>query len=243
MSDFGKLNETGIQKFKGYLMALKAGGKGTPPVQLCYDRQTSDALPFDIEPEDAEFADRVTMGKCLRDLIQKNDDTVLYDPGFWTAMSLIWFDKICPPDNNGARLTLALNRYIFDSNQLKADRHILWGAWWAINTLGDDGEFFLRQPVGSKNDSLQYHGEIMNRFASNQLVASVPGVIQLTRLLFQDDESKCPKKGTSGRGSGSPNHLVRLLKQFELTYDFHHMSPDALRGLLPKDFDKWDKAS
>ena len=243
MSDFGKLNEAGIRQFQGYIMALKAGGKGTPPVQLCYDRNTSDSLPFDVEPEDIDFTDRVAMGTAICKLVGKNDSHILYDQGFWTSLSLIWFDKICPPDNNGARSTLALNRYIFDSNQLKADRHILWGAWWAMNTLGENGEFFLRQPVGSINTSLHYHGEIMNRFASNQLVASIPAVITLTRQLFQDVESKSPKKGTSGRGSGSPNHLVRLLKQFELTYDFHNMSPEALRGLLPRDFDKWDKVS
>ena len=240
MSNFGKLNEEGIRKFKGYLMALKAGGKGTPPVHLCYDRQTSKPLAFDIDPEDAEFSDRVEMGKYLKTLIGENDDAVLYDSGFWTAISLAWFDMICPPDNNGIRSTLALNRYVFDKNQLKADRHILWGAWWAIKTLGDDGEFFLR-PEKSTNDSLQYHGEIMNRFAGNQLVASIPGVINLTKHLFQDPENKRPKKGTSGRGSGSPNHLVRVLKQFELTYDFHYMTTDALRDLLPTDFNKWDK--
>lgn len=243
MSDFGKLNKEGMRNFKSYLMALKAGGKGAPPIELCYDRSTSDKLIFDIDPESMEFDDRVQMGKSLKSLVGKNNSTVLYDPGFWTAMSLVLFDKICPPENDGSRSTLALNRYIFDGNQLKADRHILWGAWWAIQTLGDDGEFFLRQPVGSLNDSLQYHGEIMNRFASNQLVASVPGVIDLTRQLFQDAETKRPKKGTSSRGSGSPNHLVRLLRQFELTYDFHHMTPETLRKLLPQEFDKWDKAT
>ena len=124
MSDFGKLNEEGIRKFKGYLMALKAGGKGSPPIHLCYDRQTSEALPFNLNPEDIEFSDRVVMGKHLKSIIGENADTILFDPGFWTAMSLSWFDRICPPDNNGGRSTLALNRYVFDKNQLKADRHI-----------------------------------------------------------------------------------------------------------------------
>ena len=87
-------------------------------------------------------------------------------------------------------------------------------------------------------------GPMMDRLAVNQKVASVPAIIELSRSLYEDPETNSLKAGTSSRNKGgSPDHLVRLLKQFEMTYDFHNMSAQALRGLLPDDFNKWDSAS
>ena len=141
------------------------------------------------------------------------------------------------------KLRGAIDRYVFVSNQLKASRHILWGAWWAIS-LGPNGEFFLKHQDISKRHELDYLGPMMDRLAVNQKVASVPAIIELSRSLYEDSEKNSLKTGTSSRNKGgSPDHLVRLLKQFEMTYDFHNMSPQDLRGLLPEDFDKWDKAS
>lgn len=241
METFGRLNDHGIRKFKGYILSLKAGGKGVPPVHLCYDRETSDALSFKCEIGDPELTDRVEMGKALKTIIADNGGLIRYDGGFWSAMALLWFDKICPPDNNGDRTTLAIDRYIFDGTQLKANRHIIWGPWWVVSELKDDGEYFLRPPAGGKDQSLSYYGEIMNRFAGNQKVALIPAVVKFSRELYEDADTKAPKKGL-GREKGSPAHFVRLLKQFELTYDFHNMSAEALRGLFPDDFKRWDKA-
>ena len=243
MEEFRKLNERGIREFKGYILTLKAGGISAPPTYLCYEADTSDPLSFDCNPDDPDFNDRVGMGKALVDLIGDNKDAILYDVGFWSAMALIWFDKICPPEPNGKRNSRAIDRYVFVSNQLKASRHILWGAWWAI-TLGPNGEFFLRPQDASKNEELDYLGPMMDRLAVNQKVASVPAIIELSRSLYEDPETNSLKAGTSSRNKGgSPDHLVRLLKQFEMTYDFHNMSAQALRELLPDDFNKWDTAS
>lgn len=240
MEQFRKLNERGVREFKSYILALKAGGTSAPPTHLCYDADTSEALPFDCNPDDPDFNDRVGMGKALVDLIGENKDSILYDVGFWSALALVWFDKICPPDANGKRKSRAIDRYVFVNNQLKASRHILWGAWWAIS-LGPNGEFFLRPQDASKSEELDYLGPMMDRLAVNQKVASVPAIIELSRSLYEDPETKCLKAGASSRNKGgSPDHLVRLLKQFEMTYDFHNMSPKALRGLLPDDFNKWD---
>ena len=47
MEQFRKLNERGVREFKSYILALKAGGTSAPPTHLCYDADTSEALPFD----------------------------------------------------------------------------------------------------------------------------------------------------------------------------------------------------
>ena len=240
MEQFRKLNERGAREFKNYILALKAGGTSAPPTHLCYNPDTSEPLSFECNPDDPDFSDRVGMGKALVKLIGDNKDAVLYDVGFWTSMSLVWFDKICPPDVNGNRDSRAYDRYVFINNQLKASRHILWGAWWAIS-LGPNGELFLRPSNGGKLEELDYLGPIMDRLAVNQKVASVPVIIELCRGLYENPKTKCLKVGVSSRNKGgSPDHLVRLLKQFEMTYDFHNMSLKDLRALLPNDFNKWD---
>ena len=83
----------------------------------------------------------------------------------------------------------------------------------------------------------------MGQIGANQMTTASPSVIQLGKMLYAAPDTGRQRKGSSGKGAGSPRRFVQILRQFEMTYDFSSMSAEALAAMLPKEFEGRLKAS
>jgi hypothetical protein len=64
-------------------------------------------------------------------------------------------------------------------------------------------------------------------------------VVELATHLYYDSKSGTTKKGSGGKGGGSPRRLVDILRQFDVTWDLYAMSLKEFWTILPKEFEKF----
>jgi len=239
---FRKLNEEGLARFTDWIHQLKSDGSLSIPKHLLTDPATSELLKFAFSPVEQEFSDRAKLGAWLNTNLSGHEAEILYDAGFWSALALFWFDQICAQRADGKRKPGEVARYVFDGRR-KNYRHLIWATWWAINSYGADGRYLLL-PVSAKDNPLEFGGgEVMGQIAANQMTTSSSVVIRLGRKLYSDPQTDRQNKGSSGKGADSPRRFVKVLRQFQLTYDFDAMTDDAIEGLLPKEFEQRLSAS
>ncbi len=58
--------------------------------------------------------------------------------------------------------------------------------------------------------------------------------------MYWDDTAKNLKRGAAGKGGGSARRLVRIIRQYQLTYDLNSMNGNEIVELLPDEFAKWN---
>ena len=90
-----KLNQEGIDRFEDYVLS---GAEGEPPMALLNDPTTSQPIQGqNIEMGSGLFDNRFDFGIHLNSLLRKHEPaTFSRDQGFWSAMALVWFDRLCP---------------------------------------------------------------------------------------------------------------------------------------------------
>jgi hypothetical protein len=234
--EFRKLNDEGIRRFAEW---LSGGARGTPPVNLLSDPETSEPIPLAIIPPHRGFADRFEFGKYLNALLGPLDAVAIsQDRGLWTALALVWFDQICPADGNGNRKVEKEYRYILSADFRHYYRHLVRSPWQLVRDHGENARFLLLAPTESPHP-LRRHGEILEQLGARQFVlVSKPLIAEASRL-YSDPATGRPRKGASGSGKGSARRLALVLRQFDLTFDMESMALGELLKLLPGEFDYW----
>ncbi|MGC3938743.1 hypothetical protein ACOTTU_13140 [Roseobacter sp. EG26] len=235
---FRKLNEAGIAAFNDY---IREGAEGSPPIQLLDNPETSAPLPFTIQPGTAEFDDRYLFGVYLNTLLKESDPTAITgDTGLWSALALVWFDRLCPPDANGNRLPKQEYLYVLSSDYRHYYRHLVRSPWQLVKDHGEASRFLLISPR-KKTHPLSVHGEIMEQFGGRQQVLGSRSIIKAANKLYFDVDKQRPRTGVAGNGRGSARRFGLVLRQLDLTYDPECMSDSAFIGILPEEFEKWRK--
>lgn len=229
-----RLTPDGIADLTTWVEQLRHDGRLEPPPLLSNDR-TSQPVDFPFDSPDFVFGDRAELGTWLAERLRPFRSRVLYDEGFWSALALLLVDQVCPAKSGGERKPGEAARYVMDAKR-KAYRHLLWAAWWAMDTYGDDGRYLL-VPSLLGDYPLEFGGgEVMGQIAANQMTTAAPAVIRLGRWLYADPVSGRQRKGSSGKGAASPRRFVQVLRHFELTYDFSSANAEFIAALLPGEF-------
>jgi hypothetical protein len=231
-----KVNEEGIKRFEAY---LDAGASGPPPVHLLSSPETSEKLATSILPSRHEFKDRYDFGSYLNDLLKNLDPvSISRDRGLWTALAIIWFDLICPPDKTGVRKVNMHYQYILESSYQTYYRHLVRSPWQCVKDHGENAKFML---IRSKDveHPLSVHGEILEQFGGRQRLFGSRAIIRAANMMYLDSETGRPLKGASGSGAGSALRFGKVVRQLDLTFDPDSMTPAEFINILPKEFSKW----
>ena len=235
---FRKLNEAGVSAFRDY---IREGAVGAPPIHLLDGPETSTPLPHKIRPGTAQFDDRYMFGVYLGTLLRDFDPTAISgDTGFWSALALIWFDRLCPLDASGNRLLKQEYFYVLSSDYRHYYRHLVRSPWQLVKDHGPSSRFLLISPK-RQPEPLKVHGEILEQFGGRQQILGSRPVIKAANRLYFDGRKQRPRTGVAGNGPGSARRFGLVLRQLDLTYDPECMSEDALIGILPGEFEKWRK--
>lgn len=228
-------NEDGLAEFERIIGEVRIGNlKEIPDTILYADHLSENFEPF-INIEDAEFKNKNELVPYLVGRLELSANKHLYfDKGLWSWLTAFYFNSICPKDANGKRKINESAFYILrdPKNYTKYYRHLLAYPCRLYSELGDSSKIFL---IGS----FQKRGEVTEQFGAYQEIALNKGILDMANLLYWDEASQNLKRGAAGKGSGSARRLVRIIRQYQMTYDLNSMNGKDILDLLPQEFAKW----
>lgn len=228
------LNGAGIERFRAYLAALRAGHASDPPRELLTDASCTEELSVDVPIGPERFATRWGAGEslCSR-LAPLPAGEVEGNPGLWAWLALYYFDQLAPRRTGGLRRPGRDYRHVADFGFRYRYRHLLYGPFAVYRRHRGHAILLLSGPLHVEQGVYQ---EITSR---QDLIAS-RGVVEALNALYLDRARGLPKRGAQrAERPGSLRRFVRLLQQLDLTYDIYGMSGSAIVDLLPPEFDAW----
>lgn len=229
-------NEEGLNEFERVITEIRSGNMKEIPEMLLYDEQYSEICEPIINIERVEFKNKNELVPYLvAQLKLKTNKHLYFDKGLWSWLSALYFNNICPPDGNGRRKINESAFYVLKDpkNYTKYYRHLLAYPCRLYSELGDSSKIFL---IGT----FQKRGEITEQFGAYQEIALNKGILDAANLMYWDGSSGNLKRGAAGKGAGSARRLVRIIRQYQMTYDLNSMNGNEIVGLLPKEFEKWE---
>lgn len=230
-------NENGLAEFRSYLTRLKTEPSLQPPTQLLEDFRYSVLVPGDAVVSSRRFASKLEFGRHFVQVANdKVSDRILRtSAGMWSWLALFYFEQVCPPDGNGRRKVLSLEKYIPSAGHIATglDKHLLFFPWKILTLHGENGAWLLNDPLRQDSKVVR---ELSNSYRRN---VSVP-FIQLAKSLYFDSESGRVRRGATTNRPGSLRRLDRVMSQLDLTYDVFGINSERLASLLPrKEFSRW----
>ncbi len=230
-----RLTPKGIAAFTAYLDYLKVDPALTPPNYLLDDAQNSESVA-EIEVLQRIFATRFEAAAALDDLVSAVGlPSAERDAGLWAWLALFYFDQLCPL-KAGERKVGAHARYIPDTqNFQRFYRHLLVGPFLIYRAHADEPQ----RSLGVLATILSSPGDIVEQFASRQELIANRAVIGTVTKLYFDPESGRLKRGSGGKGAGSPRRLADIVNQFDVTYDLFSMTVGNVVALLPPEFGRF----
>lgn len=229
------LSAAGVERFRAYLAALRAGARSAPPWPLLEDTQASTALSAEAWVERRPFGSRWGSGEYLwRQLAPLPSEEVEGNRGLWAWLALYYFDQVCPARADATRKPGQDYRHVPDFEYRYRYRHLLYGPYAVYRRHRGYAILVLSGPVHVEQRVYQ---EITSR---TDLIAS-RGVVEALNALYLDRRRGMPKRGAqvSSPEPGTLRRFVHVLQQLDVTYDVYGMSGQAILDLLPREFDPW----
>jgi len=229
------LNRLGIDRFRSYLSQLRGGASPSVPHELLDDSAYSNELPVDIVIEERQFSDRKMLGRYLTECLSRLSAEVTdRDTGLWAWLSLLYWDHVCPVNNDGSRRPGRDYRHIPEFGYRHRHRHLMFGPFQIYRRHGELSALLLTGPLFSEN-------RLYHEIASRQDFIANKGVLEAAMALYFDPKRGRPKPGAqaSHRHPGSVRRFVRVLQQLDVTYDIYGLAGTQILELLPEEFDFW----
>ncbi|MBW0176667.1 hypothetical protein [Sediminibacterium sp.] len=228
-------NDDGLSEFERIVGEIRNNNLNVIPETLLFDPQLSDLLEPIINIEKVDFKNKNQLVPYLvNQLNLKNHKHLYFDKGLWTWLSAFYFDNICPVDANGKRKINEAAFYILKDpkNYTKYYRHLLAYPSRLYSELGESSRIFL---IGT----FQKRGEITEQFGAYQEIALNKGILDAANIMYWDETTSSLKRGAAGKGGGSARRMVRIIRQYQMTYDLNSMSGNEIVSLLPSEFSRW----
>jgi hypothetical protein len=228
-------NEEGIAEFERIVSEIRIGNMKEIPETLIYAEQYSEEYFPTINFEKVDFNNkRDLIPYLVGKLNLRTNKDHYFDKGLWTWLSALFFDNICPSDGNKKRKVNESAFYILKDpkNYTKYYRHLLAYPCRLYSELGDSSKIFL---IGT----FQKRGEITEQFGAYQEIALNKGIIDAANILYWNESNNNVVRGAAGKGAGSARRLMRIIRQYQMTYDLNSMHGNEIVNMLPSEFDKW----
>lgn len=237
MTSLRVISRKGEEVFIDFINQVKTGSIDPAPVAILGKSPFSQEFSPYIEVADEPPSNcRIDIGKYLFNLfeakgIQRGE--LLNNPGMWSWLALIWFDKLCQIGIDGLRKPGEISRYVCSSHYTDYYRHLIASSWDIYSLYQEKSRLFLWTP-------LYLHNDFIEQLAGRQDIITNKPLIEAFDLLYWNTAQNRPKRGAQGRNRpGNFRRLLQFIQQIELTYDLRAMSKEEIIGLLPAEFDSW----
>lgn len=228
-------NEQGLNEFERTIGQIKDSEIKNIPDELLFNEYFSEVHEPIINIEKVDYKDKRELVPYLVEKLGLRSNKYLYfDKGLWSWLTAFYFDNICPVDGNGNRRVNETAFYVLrdPKSYTKYYRHLLAYPCRLYSELDDSSKIFL---IGN----FSKRGEITEQFGAYQEIALNKGILDAANIMYWDDSAKNLKRGAAGKGAGSARRLVRIIRQYQLTYDLNSMSGNEIVDLLPNEFMRW----
>lgn len=231
------LNEAGLEAFREYLARVRSGDNPPPPRELCSQPSTSDEVTPNVSIDLARtFPSRLEVGAYFEDVLEPiwSQRSIDADRGIWSALSLLYFDEVCPIID-GRRSVKNDDRYILLSSWDRVDRHLLRTPYVLTRIHGNNARIAL-------SGKPYVFSEAVSQLTNRQQILTNVRLFEALDQLYMRPDGKL-KRGASGKGAGSLRRLGKVIRQYDLTYDLHAMTAAEILTLLPHEFTAFKTAS
>ncbi len=231
------MSPEGEERFRNYIHNLRADPSTLRP-DLNEEPFSSEFSPRVLIDETNVLSSKMRLAEYLQECFKRaglRREDVFGRRGLWTWLAYIWFDQLAPiKSNTGMRAITEDAKYICSSDYRDYYRHLVAGPYMIYSLHGpDNSRIFLYNPVYEHNDFIE-------QFASRQFIISHRNIVEAISWLYLNPVNNEPRRGAQSRNRpGNIRRFVRLIQQFELTYDVYTMSPDQILDLLPAEFNEW----
>lgn len=235
-----RFNKLGIERFGHYLDSLTTEQPESFPDSLLTDEQYVEQVGSDCSKLDAiDTTDKLNAARELDEIVNEVGlDTAERDAGLWTWMSCYLFKRLCSKDRNGKYKPGQRARWIAEpGNYLRYYRHFLASIWLIYRAHQDEP----KRTRALLNGPINTPGEIFEQIASRLELVRNPVIMSLIRLLYWDDKNNSKKKGSGGKGPGSPRRFADIITQYERTWDLFSIQVGELVEMLPDEFIKFSR--
>jgi hypothetical protein len=234
-----RLNANGIRLFESFLDDARVA----PPDQNTIDALRSD--PSYVEPSTAglEVTKKTFTTKksvaiyfCER-IAEANLSRPPEDEGLWSWLTIYYSDSLLPSNTNRSIAIRENARYVCSTRFDRKYRHRIAGPTRALWNYRDEPEvldFMLYGRPFELND-------IEEQILSRQQRIQNPTIIRLANRLYFNPATGRVKTSTQNK-TGTPGalrRLLRVLEQYERTYDLYSKNVDEIYEWLPDEFDRW----
>jgi len=230
------LNQEGLGVFKEYLAASRTGSDDPPPRHILWDGAYSDPFAPDVVVEQRTFQNAFQFGEYLTELfVSCEARDISRNHALWSWLALFFIDQIAPADEGGHRKILEDALYVLDANFIfrRYYRHMVRSPWQAVRLHGENAKILLLSSgKGARTEVAEQLGAYADIFGCTTVIAAA------YRLWF-DPTSQKPRRGSGGKGVGSPRRLAAVVRQLQLKYDLSDCPLPNFLKLLPHEFDKW----
>lgn len=230
------LTPAGIDAARQFLAEVRANPTidALPPDEVLFDGVHTRGLLDAPDLRRAPMRTRRDAASYLSPQLAPIQQRVADDAGFWSWLGMYLFAETAPRDPDGVlRLSPLDETFVVHSEESRSYqrryRHYLWSAWRLQQEHGGYASFLLDERLSS-------FGDIADRVFSSSRVFNAGGIVELILTLYTEGGRQ---KRQFGRARGGLRHLIRVLDQFERTYDVYGMPSDALLNILPREFDRW----
>jgi len=230
------LNDSGLQRFRDYIAAARVTPSLPPPIEMLEDGKFSEPFSPTVEVEQRQFANAYDFGVYLISALSDCEPReISRNHALWSWLSLFFFDEIAKPGSSGARKILEEAVYVLDERFgfQRYYRHLVRTPWLAVLRHGEMAKVLLiASGGGTRTEVGEQLGAYPDLFGCSNIIASA------YQMYFDIDAQK-PKRGTSGKGAGTPRRLAAIVRQLQLTYDLNDCPIEDFLKLLPKEFSRW----
>jgi hypothetical protein len=230
------LNQEGMAIFKEYLAAARAGSVDPPPQHVLWDGAYSDPFFPDAEVEQRTFSNAFEFGRYLSEIFASCESReISRNHALWSWLALFFVDQVAPTDESGHRNVLEDALYVLDASFIfrRYYRHMVRAPWQAVRLHGENAKILLLSSgKGSRTELAEQLGAYADIFGCTTVIAAA-------YQLWFDPISQKPRRGSGGKGPGSPRRLAAVVRQLQLTYDLSDCPLPEFLKLLPSEFNKW----
>lgn len=158
---------------------------------------------------------------------------LLDDIGLWCWLAFVYRHQLFRKDSKGFWQTGEMDRWYASpiSNWRKAQRHLVRMPVHLFATFADDADHLLcghpsRLP------------EIREQLTSQQSMFAA-SFLRLGKMLYFDEDARQLKRGSGGKGPGSPRRLAQVRRQLDISWDLDELGPETVFEMLPSEFDRF----
>ncbi len=244
MIQLRRLTTLGVDEFRRRLRMEKQG-EDSHLEELQTSAQWS-VLVSDEEvlDETAQFSTRHAAAKYLYEVLTKSlttSDDIPRDVGLWSWLSVVYRDQVAPWDEKTeTRLWGDEPRYVPEVDDWRRYyRHLLAGPYYIYSAHAEAPD----NAAALLATQLHRPGDVVENFASRQQIVTNPEILWVIRHLYYDSTTGALKRGSGRKDLGGARRLVRVLDQFDLTFDVYGLPKNKLLDLLPSEFDEFRKSA